>query len=236
EGTFTAGDRRVQWSFKALEPPGEARPDLDIIVSIARALGLDTKLPYAGPEDVLREINTVIPTYAGITPERVKKTPGGIPWPCPSPDHPGVKVMFTDRKFKTPSGKLTFHTIEYVEPAEKPDKEYPLILTTTRLVGAYHGHSMTGRTPSLAKRWAPPGEVYINPETAKKYNIRPGQKVLIETRRGRYVAIARVTEAVKPTVIAVPWHYGANILTNDALDPISKEPELKVAAARIKPL
>lgn len=236
EGTFTAGDRRVQWSFKALEPPGEARPDLDIIVSVAKALGLDRQFPYTGPEDVLREINKAIPAYAGITPERVKKTPGGIPWPCPSPDHPGTKVLFTDRRFKTPSGKFVFYAIEHREPAEKPDKDYPLILTTMRLVGAYHTHTMTGRSVYVAKRWTPPGEVYINPVTAKEYGVRDGQKVVIETRRGKYTAIARVTEAVKPGVIAVPWHFGANILTNDALDPISKEPELKVAAAKIQPL
>ena len=235
EGTFTSADRHVQWSFKALEPPGEAKPDLEIIVSIAKALGLGDKFPYSSPEDALREINRVIPAYAGITPERVKKTPGGITWPCPSPEHPGANLLFADRKFKTPSGKFTFYPVEFREPAEKPDPDYPLILTTIRLVGAYHTHTMTGRSPLVAKRWPPPGQVYINPKTAEQYGIMHGQKVLIETRRGSYVAIARVTEFVRPGILAIPWHYGANVLLNDAMDPISKEPELKVAAARIKP-
>ncbi len=235
EGTFTSADRHVQWSFKALEPPGEAKPDLEIIVMVARALGLDKYLPYRRPEDVLREINAVIPAYAGITPERVKNTPGGIPWPCPSPDHPGTKILFADRKFKTPTGKFTFYRVDYRPPAETPSPDYPLILTTMRLVGAYHTHTMTGRSLHVSKRWPPPGEVLIHPETAAEYGVKDGQKVVIETRRGSYTAIARVTERVKPGVIAVPWHYGANILTNDELDPISKEPELKVAAARIKP-
>jgi len=236
EGSFTNADRRVQWSFKALDPPGEARPDLWIIVQVAKGVGLERFFPYTSPEDVLREINKVVPAYAGITPERVKNTPGGIPWPCPSPDHPGTKILFSNRVFKTPSKKFTFFRLEWKGPAESPDDEYPLILTTMRLVGSFHTHTMTGNAPLLAKRWSPPGYVLIHPDTAKKYGVEHGARVAIETRRGRYEAIAYVTDRVRPDVIAVPWHFGANILTNDALDEISKEPEYKVAAARIIPL
>ncbi len=233
-GTFTSADRRVQWSFKALEPPGEARPDLQIVVGVAREAGLEKFLPYTTPEDALREINRVIPAYAGITPERIKEALGGIVWPCPSPDHPGTKILFEDRKFKTPSGKFRFYAITHVEPAEKPSNDYPLVLTTLRLVGAYHTHTMTGRSKYVAERWPRPGELLIHPETAEKYGITSGDRVVIETKRGKYVAIARVTTRIKPEVIALPWHYGANVLTNDAMDPISKEPELKVCAARIR--
>ncbi len=233
-GTFTNADRRVQWSFRALEPPGEAKPDLSIITEVARGVGLERFFPYSSPEDVLVEINKAVPQYRGITPERVKETPGGIPWPCPSTDHPGVKILFSNGKFKTSSGKFKFYSITHVEPAEKPCREYPLILTTIRLVGAYHTHTMTGRSRYVAERWPKPGELLIHPDTASEYGVSSGDKVIIETRRGSYTAVARVTVRVKPGVIAIPWHYGANVLTNDALDEASREPEYKVCAAKIK--
>ncbi len=231
EGSFTSTERRVQWSFKACDPPGEAKPDWLILTIVGKELGLPGWREYSGPEDVLREINEVVPQYRGITPERLKKNLEGIFWPCPSPDHPGTKRLHVER-FPTPDGKARLIPVEYRPPAELPDDEYPFILTTCRIVGMYHTNTMTGRIPSLVKRWIGP-YAEINPSDAEKLGIRSGDRIVIETRRGRYECVAKVTNSVPPGIIAVPWHWGANVLTNDALDPVSKIPEYKVCACRV---
>lgn len=231
EGSFTSGERRVQWSFKALEPPGEARPDLQILIAVAKEMGLERYFPYTSAEDVLREVNNVIPAYAGITPERLKKSVGGLIWPCPSPEHLGTQVLHTDA-FRTPSGKFIVMPVEHKPPAEVPDSDYPLILTTHRVVGAYHTNTMTHRSPAIAKRW-PEAEALINQNTARKFNVSDGEVVTLVTRRGRYRVRIHVTDDVVDDVVSVPWHWGANVLTNDALDPEAMTPEAKVCACRI---
>ncbi len=231
EGSFTNSERRVQWSFKALEPPGEARPDLNIIIDLAKELGLGNYFNYLGPEDVLLEVNKVIPAYAGITPDRLKRNVGGILWPCPSVDHGGTQILHVDR-FRTPSGKFRILPGEHQPPAEMPDEDYPLILTTHRVVGAYHTNTMTGRSNSLSKRW-PEAEAIINPATANTYGVKDGEVVKLVTRRGEYTVKIRLNRGVADGVVSVPWHWGANILTNDALDPDAMIPEAKVCACNI---
>lgn len=231
EGSFTNSERRVQWSFKALDPPGEARPDLAILISVARELGLERYFPYSTPEEVLTEINNVIPAYAGITPDRLKRTVGGILWPCYSADSEGIKVLHTER-FRTPSGKFVVIPVEHQPPAELPDDEYPLILTTHRVVGAFHTNTMTGRAKLVTKRW-PEAEALIHPITARRYGISDGEVIKIITRRGEYLVKAHITDDVLEDVISVPWHWGANILTNNALDPEAMTPEAKVCACRL---
>ncbi|MEM4528191.1 MAG: formate dehydrogenase subunit alpha [Desulfurococcaceae archaeon] len=231
EGSFISTERRIQWSFKALDPPGEARPDLSILISISRELGLGRYFPYSTPEDVLVEINKVIPALAGATPERLKNTVGGVIYPCYSIEHPGTRILYVD-EFNTPDGKLVLIPVEHKQSAELPDEEYPLILTTHRVVGVYHSNTMTGRSQLIAKRWREP-EVLINPATARRHGIEEGDVVKLITRRGEYTARARIVDDVPEYLVSLPWHWGANVLTNDALDPVSKIPETKVCACRI---
>ena len=231
EGSLTSSERRVQWSFKAAEPPGEARPDWVILSSVARELGLKG-FNYSSPEDILREINAVVPQYRGITPERLKSSPEGVFWPCPSEGHPGTMRLYEER-FLTCNGKAKLVGVEHREPAEKPDREYPLILTTVRVVGQYHTLTMTGRSLSLVRRWPEP-YVEVNPEDARRYGVSDGDEVYVVTRRGRYKCKVKVTSSIREGVVAIPWHWGANILTIDALDPTCKIPEYKVCACRIE--
>lgn len=231
EGSFTNSERRVQWSFRALDPPGEARPDLAILISIARELGLERYFPYSTAEEVLSEINNVIPSYAGITPDRLKKVVGGILWPCYSVDSEGVRVLHTEG-FRTPSGKFMIIPVEHQPPAELPDDEYPLILTTHRVVGAFHTNTMTGRARLVAKRW-PEAEALIHPATARRYGVGDGEVVKLVTRRGEYLVKVHTTDDVLEDVISVPWHWGANVLTNNALDPETMTPEAKVCACKL---
>lgn len=231
EGSFTNSERRVQWSFKAVEPPGEARPDLYIIIDLAKELGLEKYFNYSSPDEVLLEINKVIPAYAGITPTRLKNTPGGIIWPCPSTDHEGTRILHVE-KFRTPSGKFNIIPVEHQPPAEMPDDEYPLILTTHRVVGVFHTNTMTGRSNALVKRW-PEAEAIINPATAHTYGVSDNEVVKLVTRRGEYLVKIRLHQGIQEGVISVPWHWGANKLTNDALDPDASTPETKVCACKI---
>ncbi len=236
EGSITNTERRVQWSFQAAKPPGEARPDWWIVSEIGKAVGFDKAGPkgfiYGSAEDILREINACTPQYRGITPERLKANLAGIHWPCPSEDHPGTRFLYRDR-FLTPDGKAHLAAVEHRDPAELPDEEYPFLLTTIRYVGQYHTATMTMRSESLKKRWPEP-LAEIHPEDAEKLGIKTGDWIVVETRRGKYPIRAKVTRLVKKGVIAVPWHWGANVLTNDALDPDSKIPETKVCACRAR--
>ncbi len=231
EGSFTSSERRVQWSFRACEPPGEAKPDWLILREVGKALEVPGWRDYSSPEDVLREINAVVPQYRGITPERLKRNLEGLFWPCPSEDHPGTLRLHSE-KFLTPDGRARLVPVEYKPPAELPDEEYPFMLTTVRIVGQYHTLTMTRRIHSLNKRWPEP-YAEINPRDAEKLGIKDGDTIVIVTRRGSYECRAKVTNTVLPGVVSVPWHWGANVLTNDALDPVSKIPEYKVCACKI---
>jgi len=231
EGSITNAERRVQWSFKVCDPPGEAKPDWYIIIKIAKALGLEKFFPYTRVEDITAEINKVVPQYAGITAERLKSNIGGVYWPCPSPDHPGSKILHVDR-FLTPDGKFNTQIVEHQDPAEVCDTEYPLLLTTFRYCGQHHTVTMTNRSKLLVERWPEP-VAEIHPKTAEQYGIKDGAQIKIVTRRGEYVCRVRVTSSVCVDTVAVPWHWGANVLTNNALDPIAKIPETKVCACKI---
>lgn len=236
EGSITNTERRVQWSFQAVKPPGEARPDWWIISEVGKAIGFDKTgsrgFVYSDAADVLKEINACTPQYRGITPERLKENLAGLHWPCPSEDHPGTRVLYRD-KFLTPDGKAHLVAFsEYKGPVEMPDEKYPFLLTTHRYVGQYHTATMTMRSDSLKKRWPEP-YAEIHPQDAARLGIKTGDWIKIETRRGFYPIKAKVTKAVKKGVIAVPWHWGANVLTNDALDPYAKIPETKACACNV---
>lgn len=233
-GSITNTERRVQWSFQALEPTGESKPDWWIVTQIARKMGFAWQFPYRKVEEVTDEITNVTPIYGDVTSRRLKDTLPGIFWPCPSVDHPGTRILYVDG-FDKPDGKAQLACCEYRPPAEEPDKEYPYILTTIKYVGLSNTNTMTGRSPSLIKRWPEP-LLEIHPSDAEKIGMKDGEMAKIVTRRGEYKCRAHVTELIKPGEVAVAWHWGANVVTNDALDPVSKIPETKVCACKIVPL
>jgi len=230
EGTFTNTERRVQWTHVATKPIGEARADWEIIGQIGRKLGLE--FAYSCVEDVLREINRVIPSYHGITPERIKDKLEGLFWPCPSLDHPGIPILYIDG-FNTPSGKARITPVEYYPSAELNDEEYPLILTTGRMGLHYNSGSLSRRSRVLLKR-APELYVEIHPIDANKHHISDNGRVDISTKRGEIAAKAVITENILPGVVFIPFHFsGVNVLTTDAMDSRAKIPEFKVAACKI---
>ena len=234
-GTKTATDRRVQWFDQAVDPIGEARPDWEIICDLARHLGLGRAYRYECVEEILEEINRAIPLYSGISPTRVKHTPGGIPWPCPSVDHPGTPILYSEG-FKKADGRGVITPVEYQPPVEEPSDDYPLILTTGRVVMHYNAGAMTRRTKALHRR-EPELFVEIHPKTAQRYGIENSEMMAVRTRRGTTKAKARITRQIAPDVVFMPFHFqGTNLLTIDALDPKAKIPEYKVAACRLETL
>jgi formate dehydrogenase alpha subunit len=229
DGTFTNTERRVQRVRKAINPIGEAKPDWQIICELAEALGCEMK--YGSTAEIMTEINELTPSYAGILYERIEKE--GLQWPCPANDHPGTPILHVSSFTR---GKGKFSAVAYKAPAEMPDREFPLVLTTGRLLSQYHTGTMARRSPGIDEV-TPLGRVEINPTDAKKHGIREGDPVNLVTRRGKVVAKALVTERVPQGVLFVPFHFKevpANILTNSALDPIAKIPEFKVCAVRIE--
>lgn len=230
DGSYTSMERCVQWIDKAVEAPGEAKEGMWIICQLARRMGLD--FPYENAAQVLQEINRLVPQYGGMTLERISKV-GGLRWPCPDASHPGTDILHTLR-FSTPDGKARIATVENRPPGEDVSAEYPILLTTGRIVLHYNGGSMSMRSISLEERES---ELYveINPEDAARLKLANGDVVVVTTRRGQAEARARVTEKVKPGVAFMPFHWhGTNLITSDALDPVAKIPEYKIAACRIE--
>jgi len=229
DGTLTNTERRVQRFRKAVNSPGEARPDWQIIADLATKMGY--AMDYSSPEDIMKEISRVTPSYAGITYERIEKE--GIQWPCISLDHPGTKYLHKD---KFARGLGLFHAVEYIPPAELPDEEYPLILNTGRVLYHYHTGSMTRRAKGPSERY-PESLIEINPEDAGRYGIEDGKPVSIITRRGRITARAKVTDRSPIGTIFANFHFSeaaVNRLTNPAMDPVGKIPEYKVCAVKIE--
>jgi len=235
EATHTWIDRRVQKINKIVDPPGEAKPDWQIICQLAERMGYKDKFNFSSSGEIFEEIRSCIPPYKGISYERLSKTVGGIHWPCPSEDHPGTPTMFL-QKFNTPDGLGHFQVVEYKPPAEVPDKEYPYFLTTGRSIFHYHTGAMTRRTPKLVDE-VPRGFVEVNPEDAAKVGVKDKDMVTLETRRGSIEAEARVTDEVPPGLLFVPFHFAdscANVLTISALDPSAKCAETKVCAVKME--
>jgi formate dehydrogenase (coenzyme F420) alpha subunit len=230
DGSYTSMERRVQWIDLAVPPIGEAKEGMWIICQIAQRLGLDFN--YSEAVEVLNEINRLVPAYGGMTKERISKV-GGLRWPCLDEKHPGTDILHIER-FSTLDGKAKIATVENRPPAEATSSEYPILLTTGRIVLHYNSGSMTRRSPSLLER-EPELYIEINPEDASHLNIAHGDIVVVKTRRGDAIAKARVTDKVKPGVAFMPFHWsGTNLITSDALDPVAKIPEYKMAACRIE--
>jgi predicted molibdopterin-dependent oxidoreductase YjgC len=228
EGTYTSTERRVQWSNKAIEPPGEALSDLEIVCLVARRLGLEFN--YENAASVLAEINHVVPQYGGITRERLGVP--GLVWPCPNPDHPGTPILHT-QGFKFAEGRASFVPVQYKLAAEDASIEYPFILTTGRVAVHHNAGSMTRRSPSLMER-EPELFVEINTADARNLKVADGDEVVITTPRGETLALARLTDGVKSGVVFMPFHFpGTNILTTSVTDPEARIPEFKVSACKI---
>ena len=230
EGSLTNTERRIQWAHRAIQPIDETKADWQIISLVANQLGFP--YPYACPEEILREINQVVPAYGGITPERIKGIIGGLIWPCPSSDHPGTPILHRET-FRTANGLGKFIPVQHQTPAEPTDDEYPLLLTTGRVVMHYNAGSMTRRSAALLKRSQEPF-VEVHPSDAQKLGITANDEVKITTRRGYTLARASITQKLSPGVVFMTFHFaGTNILTVDALDKTAKIPEFKVAACKI---
>ncbi|MCD6505015.1 formate dehydrogenase subunit alpha [Candidatus Poribacteria bacterium] len=230
DGTFTNTERRIQRVRKAIDPPGEAMEDWRIICELAREMGYE--MDYDSPAEIMAEIALLTPIYGGIFYDRLEK--GGLQWPCTDRTHPGTKFLHKD-KFSRGLGK--FHITPFRPADELPDDEYPLLLTTGRVLYHWHTRTMTSRVKGLNEIY-PEGVVQISSEDAEELGIKDGQLVRVRSRRGEVTARASVTDVVSKGVVFMTFHFresAANLLTNDALDPIAKIPELKVCAVKIEP-
>lgn len=231
EGTFTNTERRVQRVAPILRPPGQARSDWEILCDLARRLGYPWR--YDGPEAIFNEIRQAIPAYAGMTYARIRER--GLQWPCPTEDHPGTRFLFAE---EFPRGRGKLHPVAYLDPAELPDDEYPLVLTTGRVLYHWHGGVMTRRAEGLNEIYPDP-VVEVHPEDAGRLGLSPGQRVRVASRRGEVEVAVQVTERSRPGTVFMNFHFAeaaVNLLTNDALDPYAKIPEFKVCAVRIEPV
>ncbi len=234
DGTQTSTERRVQKWRKAQDPPGEAKPDWQIICELGKAMGFEKQFSFKSPEEIFTEISKVTPSYGGMDYQRLEK-PEALHWPCPTKDHPGTPILHKE-KFTHPDGLGIFTPIEWKAQAEVPDKDYPLLLTTGRCIWHWHTGSMTRRSPSL-EREEPTGWVEMNPEDAKALGIKDKEMVKAISRRGEIRLGARVTKTIKKGVVFIPFHFiecAANILTINALDPVAKIPEFKACACKIE--
>ncbi|HEX6799732.1 MAG TPA: formate dehydrogenase subunit alpha [Ktedonobacterales bacterium] len=236
EGTTTSLEGRVIKYNKAVDPPGEARRDIDIVVDLARRLGKGEFFPYKDARDIFDELRIATKgskaDYYGITYEKIDAQ-NGVFWPCGTMDDPGTPRLYEER-FGFADGKARFHPIVYLPPAEEPDEEYPLVLTTGRVIYHYLSGNQTRRTPFLLQQ-APCPWVELHEQTAQKLDVKDGDWVTVRTRRGEMTVPALVVRTIRPDTIFIPYHYGhnqaANILTNPVLEPMNKIPEYKVCAA-----
>jgi assimilatory nitrate reductase catalytic subunit len=230
---------RVIRRRRAVEPPAGVRTDLEVIAALAERLGAGAAFAHATPHAVFDELRAATAgapaDYAGITYERIDAEQG-VFWPCPSEDHPGTPRPFAER-FATPDRRARFHPVRHQPPAEEPDDEFPLYLTTGRIVAQYQSGTQTRRVERLA-RLAPTPLAELHPHAARLSGVTDGDAVRLVTRRGEATFTARVTRAIREDTVFVPFHWGgnrsANRLTNPALDPTSRMPEFKVCAVRVE--
>jgi predicted molibdopterin-dependent oxidoreductase YjgC len=245
-GTFTNTERRVQLVRPAIAPLGGARPDWALLCHIGERLAQAvvvaatpganpavrtvTDWRYASPSEVWTEITAVTPSMAGISHARLEQ--GSLQWPCPAADHPGTPILHTA---KIARGKGRFMPVAYRAAAEVADGEYPLILTTGRILFHWHGGTMSRRSAGL-ETLAPAAEIEINPADAARYGVRDAGLVEVASRRGSIRATSRVTERSPQGTVFATFHFAeaaANLLTLDAVDPVAKIPEYKVSAVRL---
>lgn len=232
DGVFTNSERRVQRIRKAVDPPGEAKPDWWIISQVGRRMRTPVKMDYESSEEVFRELCEVSPIYHGMSYERIDKK--GLQWPCPTPDHPGTPFLHKDR-FEIPRGLLA--KVDYIPPDEMPDDEFPFFLTTGRRLSTYHTNTQIAHSAGF-DRIVPHEWLELHPEDAVRLGVRTGDAVRVRSRRGEIRAQVQVTRRSSPGVVflsfAFPESTPTNVLTNPRADPTTDTPELKVAAVAIE--
>ncbi|WP_244524633.1 molybdopterin oxidoreductase family protein [Trujillonella endophytica] len=237
-GTMTNLEGRVIRRRRALDPPDGILDDLQLLAELAGRLGAGDR--FSGdPETVFEELRRAsaggVADYAGISYDRIDAE-DGVFWPCPDPAHPGTPRLFTER-FATPDGRARFVRVEHVDAHERPDAEYPFVLTTGRVLAQYQSGTQTRRSRSL-QLIAPTPRAELHPDLARELGIGQGDVVELATRRGRARFAAQVTDAIRPDVVFAPFHWGggssANALTDAAaLDPVSRMPAFKVCAVAV---
>jgi assimilatory nitrate reductase catalytic subunit len=250
EGTVTQIEGRVIKINKAVECPGDARQDWRIIQDIAKALGREHGFTFEEPREIFDELRAAsqggIADYAGITYDRIERELG-VFWPCPSEDHPGTPRLFEPGSwnpiakgagpFYFSDGKARFNVAAYLPPTEETDDQYPVILTTGRVVSQYLSGTQTRRIGPLVDQYPEP-RIEIHPRMAERLGIGDGDWVLAESRRGNCTLRAEVVTTIRPDTVFIPYHWpgrrSANQLTIMAVDPVSKIPEYKVCAVRIR--
>jgi formate dehydrogenase major subunit len=231
EGTYTNTDRRVQIGRKVLPPPGQARLDWEVICEIGTRMGYPMR--YSGPEEIFEELRRLTPDYAGLTYERLGSL--GMLWPCPTGEHPGTSVLFED-EFPRGRGKLV--PVEFRPPHEEPDRDYPLVLNTGRVLEHWHTGTMTRRA-SVLHALRPEPYVEIHPDDARVIGVADGRRVKVRSRRGEIELAARVSDRTPAGSVFIPFHFReapANVLTIDVLDPFGKIPEFKFCAVAVEPV
>jgi len=242
DGTVTTAEGRVVRIRKAVNPPGNARTDTSILLEVAKRLGAEKHFTYDSSEAIFNELRIAskggTADYFGITYKKIEDNMG-IFWPCPSEDHPGTPRLWEDKKFKTPDGRAHFHGVPYRDPGEMTDAEYPMILTTGRVVSQYLSGTQTRRIGKLVDQYPEP-LLEIHPKTAALYKIKNRELVRVSTRRGSAEFPAQLVETIREDTVFVPYHWpgrkSVNQLTSGHLDPVSKIPEFKVCACKLEPL
>jgi formate dehydrogenase major subunit len=233
-GTFTNTDRRVQISRPVIQPPGDARQDLWIIQEIAKRLGLDWN--YSGPAEVFAEMAKTMPSMTNITWERLERE-GAVTYPVDAPDKPGNEIIFY-QGFPTENGRAKIVPANVRPPDEVPDMDYPMILSTGRVLEHWHTGAMTRRAGVLDSI-EPEAVAFMAPKELFRMNLNPGDFIRLETRRGAVEVKVRSDRDVPENMVFMPFCYAeaaANLLTNPALDPMGKIPEFKFCAARVAPM
>ncbi len=228
DGTFSNTERRVQRVRKAVDPPGLAKDDWKITCEIATRMGY--AMSYKDSETIFNELASLTPSYAGISYPRIEHE--GLHWPCPTPEHPGTPILHGAQFTR---GKGMFHALEWIAPAEVADDDYPMYLTTGRVLYHYHTGTMTMKTEGLNER-APESFVEITRGDAQGMGFEDGDRVIIASRRGEIQARVRVSRKAVAGTVFIPFHFAqaaANKLTNAALDPVSGIPEFKVCAVKL---
>jgi formate dehydrogenase alpha subunit len=230
EGTFTNTERRCMRIRKAVKPVGSALADWEIICRLSTAMGYE--MSYQNPEEIFDEMTALTQSYGGMNYQRLGID--GLQWPCPDTDHPGTPYL---HKHQFARGKGKFHAIDYRDPAELPDEEYPFFLTTGRMFAHFHTGTMTRVSPHLDVEQTT-GYVSINPADAKSIDAHDGDMLVLSSRRGRMEVPARLSRSVEPGTVFLPIHFGenpTNVLTNaEAVDPLAKIPEFKVGAVKVE--
>jgi len=231
-GTFVNSDRRVARVRKAVDPPGKARQDWEVLWEVAQRMGCPIKT-YQDESEIFDEIAAVTPIMAGITYDRIDRE--GIQWPCPTKDHPGTSSLFLDR-FNTPSGRAILKPVDYIPQTEKTDAAYPFLLNTGRILYQFHTCTMSRRNKVLTD-FANHSYVLMHPEDATKLGLKKGAHLKIVSRQGAIDTRLKVSAEVLPGELFMPFHYGespVNALTRNELDPLSKIAPFKRTACRVE--